>query len=357
MGRSIWIALVLCVAATVPSARPAVAMSCAELFEMIGRTYVPDAPNNHAESFSGESVVNCPADQALQLVVDYTATRDATAIQNVDQLIGTWVSDDVLAIYAGIFIPVYEVLVIEPSTDGTGVEVTQQLIRAYDPKTWFEDPSSLVGVVDVEAAGRIATYGSHLLELTKPGQLAPRRVRYFDFPIESDRNTALAMKRRYMTFLQSTPIRVRTNGDRLVFEIFDRLSPGGERVMTFRKRAAGLPEISMLIAWLGEQRMAHFHCFLEAMDRPSKAFTDALGDVTPAEFFVAMRQANALAEENERLMVNLNATDLGEEARKTLTEKVKANLAAIRTMFDGPALKVLVTQAASGAPFGCRSFY
>ncbi len=61
--------------------------------------------------------------------------------------------------------------------DGEGaVIVTHRLVRAFDPAEWTPKASSVYGGYKVTAAGRIATYGVHLLKLDRPRQLVPRDI-------------------------------------------------------------------------------------------------------------------------------------------------------------------------------------
>lgn len=348
----IWIAAVVMGA----SASPAAAVTCAELFVQIGRAYVPDAPMADA-NVGRNKVADCPSGHLMQLVYDASAEKNAKPVKSVDELVGTWISDDVLAIYAGLFIPVYEVLVIAPADGEGAVSVTHKLVRAFDPAEWAADPSSVYGGYKVTAAGRIATYGVHLLKLDRPGQLVPRDITYFDFPVEMDRNTGLAMKRRFMSFLQPTPIDAAIHGQTLILTTFDRMATGGSRFMSFRKRGDGIPESAMLAALVGEFSMSKFHCFAEAMDTPTPAFTAALGDVGRTDFFAALREAARLSDESTRLLADFNDPLLSKSKQRKINEQVRTNTEALFALIETGPLKVLQAQSKRPDPFGCPDFF
>ena len=354
MRRFIWIWMLGAMLWGVAS--PSSAVTCAELFAQIGRTYVPDAPGEDT-SFGRIKIADCPSKNLNQFVYDVAAHKYAKPVNSLDELLGTWISDDVLGIYAGVFISVYEVLVITPG-DGDGmIRVTHKLIRAYDPADWAADVSSAYGGFKVTAAGRIATYGVHLLKMERSGQLLPREVTYFDFPIESDRNTGLAMKRRYMSFLQPTPIDVKINGRTLFLTTFDRMAKGGSRLMSFRKRGDHVPESAMLMSLIGEISMSKFHCFAEAMDTPTPAFTKALGDISRTEFFAALREAERISDENTKLRAAFNDPLLPKSSRDEFTKQAQANIETLIALTENGPLRVLREQAVRSDPFGCPNFY
>ena len=354
MRRKIWIWMVGVMLWTIAS--PASALTCAELFAQIGRTYVPDAPDGEL-SFGRNKITDCPPEKLNQFIYDVAAHKHAKPVNSTDELFGTWISDDVLPIYAGVFIPVYEVLVITRGEGDGMVRVTHKLVRAYDPADWAADVSSAFGGFKVTAAGRIATYGVHLLKMDRPGMLLPRHVTYFDFPVESDRNTGLAMKRRYMSFLQPTPIDVKINGRTLFLTTFDRMAKGGSRLMSFRKRADDVPEAAMLMALIGEFSMSKFHCFAQAMDTPTVAFTKALGNVGRAEFIAALRLAEQLSDESTKLLATYNDPAASKSKRDEVAKQVRKNAEALRAMAETGPLTILLTQAGRSDPFGCPNFY
>jgi|GEM_PF-2740398 len=321
----------------------------------MGRVFVPDASSAQAAAGGQIDVLDCPADQMRQLVCDVTAANEATAVTSAEQLLGTWVSDDVLGIYAGIYIPVYEILEISPGAQEGEVRIEQMLYRANDPARWFGDKGNPIPPVEMPAAGRIATYGAHVAAIGRSGLLEPRAVHYFDFPVEGDRSVGLAMKARMMSFQQMGPIGTRTDGGRLVFEVPDRLTPNGQRIMTFRQRETGLPEAALQIVLLGEQSMVKFPCFLEALDSETPAFRSALGSYSKTEFLDALRDRFQKSVELSAMQAKLG-TDLPEAERTELRDKIKAQLTGMQIEKDSPFM-VLVQQLQTDAPFGCPSLF
>lgn len=332
------------------------ASNCADLFAAMGRTYVADAAPVSPAIPATERILDCPANQIMQFAYDFAAERDATAVVSADQLVGTWVSDDILGIVSGLFIPVYEVFEISPGAADGEVTIVQKLFRYADPAEMLFSAGLQMPPVDVVAAGRIATYGEHVAVLAKPGQLEPRRVRYYDFPIEGDRYTGLAMKLRMASFLQTQPIDIRSDGTRLVIELFDRLSPGGSRIMTFRRRDPASPDRALKLIVLAEIAASHFHCLMEATEKPSAAFLEALGQVRAEDFFRAVDTAYAYGLEMQevRAKLTLNAQQAEREAaRGRFLEIAEKN----RALFESGPLNPLTKSAASGAPLGCPSLY
>lgn len=329
---------------------------CAELFEAMGRTYVPDAPPVDSRIPEGDRVRDCPAKQIMQFAYDFAAAKAAKPVVSVDQMAGTWVSDDILGMVVGLFIPVYELLEVTPGSAEGEVSIVQKLLRYGDPAEMYFADNYNMPPVDVVAAGRIATYGNHIAVLASPGQLEPRRVRYHDFPIEGDRYTGLAMKLRMASFLQTRPISVRTDGTRLVFEFFDRMSPGGKRLMSFRRREPDTPDRALKIIILGEVSASHFNCLMEAMERPSEGYLKGLGGVSIDAFHQAIDTAFANAMELRELQAKLRSDRPKSERdalRDRLIELMDKHTALVK---DGP-LTPLVTAAESGTPFGCPSLY
>jgi len=328
----------------------AAATECEDYFASMGRTLVADAQATTRQMEDLDEFLDCPTGLMFQFVFDVAADRNATPVAAASDLIGTWVSDDILGVVTGIFIPVYEVLEIAPGETADEVVILQKLVRANDATEWFTAGGAPDGV-DVVAAGRIATYGEHRAVLTGPGQLKPRRVRYFDFPIESDRSVGLAMKSRMMSFERTDAIAVRGDGERLVFELFERLADG-KRAMTFRRRRPESPENALLMALVGEISMSKFHCFLEAMERPTPAFQAALGDFPADDFFAALREAFRLYGEYNAMIAKMRG-DLSAEERSALGDRIIATTTAASAMFKEGPLTVLQREARSEAPFGC----
>lgn len=328
---------------------------CAEVFSLIGREAIASGSADPDPFWEQNGPFDCSPSEMGQLVFDFGAADRAEDVVSTDQLIGTWVSDNVLAVYAGLFISVYEVLTVSPGSVEGEVNITQSLIRAVDPAEDLGAGYRPVAL-DVVAAGRIATYGEHSAVLAEAGKLSPSRVRYHEFPLETDRNSSLAMKTGYMSFLSSLPIGVRTDGERLVFTLVERMAPGGQRIMTFRKRGDGLPEIAMLMAAVGNISMVRFHCLLEAMDRPTEAWRAALGETNQADFFAALRESDRLSIERLRINTRMRSAQTKEE-RQALTDTFRnISLKRAELMETGPLL-ILRREAQSGAPFGCPSFH
>jgi hypothetical protein len=191
--------------------------------------------------------------------------------------------------------------------------------------------------------------------MAQPGQLEPREVRYHDFPIDGDRGVDLAMKARMMSFQHIRPIGVRTDGNRLVFDVPDRLAANGQRVMTFRKRRSGLPEIALLVVLLGNQSMAKFPCFLEAMDTRTPAFKKALGKHSETAFFTALRERYQWSIELEALQAKLNK-DLPEAESSVLRAQLKAHIDGSQIDEEDP-LMIVLRGMEGDAPFGCPNLF
>jgi len=355
MNRICATALLLATVLGVQSTPAAASPRCEEIFKSLGRTYVADAPPLAEGPASGEDIMGCPADQAMQFVFDVKALREGVEVESAEKLIGTWVSDDVLMVVTGLFIPVYEVLEISRSETSGEVRIVQKVLRAFDPATWFNSDTNIIPPIDVVAAGRIATYGEHIAALREPGKLEPRKVRYHDFPLESERNTSLVMKSRLMSFSQTRPIEVASSGDRLVFQVADRLARKGNRVMTFRKRRPDLPESALLMALVGEISLSKFHCFLEAMETPNAAFTNSLGNHSEAEFHASLRTMMDLVGEREALFEQVQAEE-DESKRGALENDIKALLTKQRQMMEAGPIQGLVQEASRDKPFGCPNY-
>lgn len=355
MKRICAIAVLLATISLGQSIPAAASSQCEEIFKSLGRSFVADAPPPAGGSPTREDIMGCPADQAMQFVFDVNALRKGVKVESAEDLIGTWVSDDVLMIVTGLFIPVYEVLEISKSETPGEVRIIQKVLRANDPATWFKSDTNTIPPIDVVAAGRIAIYGEHIAALGEPGQLEPRKIRYHDFPIESERNTGLMMKTRLMSFSQTRPIEVATTGDRLVFQLFDRFAPKGSRVMTFRKRRPDFPESALLMALIGEISLSKFHCFLEAMEAPSAAFTKSLGGHSEAEFHASLRAMERLVSEREKIFEQMQ-TEEDENKRNALTDDVKALLAKQRQMIEAGPIQGLFHEAGNHEPFGCPDY-
>ena len=301
---------------------------------------------------AGHPVADCPQNQLFQLTYDVLAEQAAIPVASADQLIGTWVSDDFLPVAAGIFIPVYEVLEIGPGDAEGEVRIVQHLMRTADPaEMWFGE-GGMMPPVDVAAAGRFAVYGDHAAVLAGPGKLEPRRVRYFDFPIEGERTTGLAMRMRMGAFLQTRPIDVRTSGERLVFTFFDRASPKAMRVMTYRKRADHLPRAAILMAILGEMSSIHFHCMMQAIEGPRPAFAAALGDVSMARFLAGLEEGYEVGLEMEELRRSMSP-EMPAADRKALGEQFMALGEKNRALFESGPLAPLTVIARDPAKVGC----
>ncbi len=327
---------------------------CAELFTKMGRTFVPGAQIPPPDIKARETLLDCPADQYLQFSYDVSAVRDAVPVERVDQLVGTWASDEFLAVASGLFVPVYEILEIAAGEPPGEITIVQKLYRYADPATtWFRDDFK-IPPVDVIAAGRISTYGEHRLILADPGSLEPRRARYFDFPIEGDRNTSLRMKLQFAPFIQTDPIKIGTNGERLVFEFFDRFAPGAKRTMTFRKREPATQRQALYVILLAEESSVHFHCFMQAIEGPSPALAAALGDTPVADFRSALEAAFSMAVDLEQLRLSLDE-DRTKAEMKALGKKYLAKSEELRAFFaDGPLAAIRATaEGRSGVSLGC----
>lgn len=331
------------------------ARTCTDIFASLGRQLDKIVSNDVSLTLPGVKVEGCSKEQLMQLVFDHRAARLAENVTDPAKMFGTWVSDNVLGVWGGMFIPVYEVLVIDAGEVPDEVRVTQKLLRAYDPANWYGYGSAEIeGAIDIMSEGRIATYGEHIVRLARAGELHPRKVRYFDFPIETDRGTSLAMKSQYMSFESIHPIAVRTDGERLVFEFFDRMVPGGNRVMSFQRRAAHLPEIAVLLAWVGEISMMNFHCLLEAMDRPTPAFLAAMGELPADLFYVGIKEAARLIEARDALLEQISSKGSGSDEEKA---KIREMMDAQAAMKQTPAMQILMRQVMSDMPFGCPTPY
>lgn len=335
---------------------PAIATSrCAEILKTMGRSYVEDAPPLAANMASEGDILGCPADQAAQFALDVTALRDGKKVEAASQLIGTWVSDDVLMIFSGLFIPVYEILEISERKAGGELKIVQKVLRSHDPAQWFASDTNVIPPVEIVAAGRVAIYGEHVAELREPGELEPRLVRYHEFPIEGERNAGLAMKARLMSFSQMRPIEVTTTGDRIVFQIADRMSKGGSRAMTFRKRRSDLPESALSIALIGEISLTKFHCLLEAMDAPTPAFTKALGNHSETEFHSSLREILGMLDERQRILDQMR-TEQEESRRSARQNDLKALQTRQQRILETGPIQVLMQEAGSYEPFGCPDY-
>ena len=347
--------LALTAAMLAASAIPARAgPDCAAYFAGMGRTFVPQAPVPPAAFDTRYGVFDCPADQMMQFAYDYLAAKEALPVRAADDLVGTWVSDEFLGVVAGVFIPVFEVLEISPGQEEGEVRIVQQVLRYSDPaETWFGE-NGMMPPVDVAAAGRFAVYGDHTAALAEPGRLEPRRIRYFDFPIEGDRYTGLAMRMQMGSFQQTRPITVRTNGDRLVFELFDRMSPDGERLMTYRRRDPRFPRAAMLMIIAGEISASHFHCLMQAMEGPRPAFEAALGDVSLDRFLAGLEDAMAIGTEMESLRKAMSP-DMSEADRKARGNEFLELAERNRALFEEGPLAPLRKIAEDPGTIGCRS--
>lgn len=346
-------AVVALVLAGLP-AQASTATECERALALIGRAAPSDtdsATGNQAGT--GADFLDCTPDQMAAFTRDIQALRSAGPATSASELIGTWVSDDVHAIYQGVFLPVYEVLEISPGAAETEVRIVQTLIRANDPAEPFIRAAP---PVDVTAAGRTATYGSHVATLNGPGQLQPRQVRYHDVPLDRDRHVGLAMKARFTSFQQAGPIGVGLAGEELALGLSDRLAPGGQRLMTYRKRRPELPEIALKIALVGNLSMTKFHCLLEAMGRPTPAYEAALGDVPEADFFAALSTIYDLGIELQAVQAKLGSAPAAAEA-ETLKARAKEIAGQMQDMNRGEVLAVLYGQIKSDAPFGCPNIF
>lgn len=347
-ARMLWrVAAAACMAAGLA---PAAQADCAAFLAAYGRGYDPAAPEV-AVPGAGADLMGCPAGQLYQLTHERGAVMAAQPVRAARDLTGTWVSDDFLAMASGVFIPVYEVLDIKPGSAPDTVQVTQKLIRAIDPAVWLGDDLSPMGAVDVPAAGRIATYAKATLAVIGTGEIAPRTVRFHDFPIEGDRLTSLMMKTQFYPMLTIGPTKAGRAGDRLVLEYTGRFA--GEQVKTFVKRSRRAVEDAIWLAVIMEQPASLYLCLVRQMDGPTPEFAAMLGGKTVGDLSAIMARMRKLEAERGTLLDEIRSGELDDAARKAKTAVMLDLIDSIRGMTLAEPFKSLQAAAQAPAPFGC----
>jgi len=354
LPRSLAVLVIVAAAWTSPARA-----DCAAFLAAFGRGYDADAPLRGADDLpvpeAPGALRGCPPGHAYQFAYDVPAADAARPVTRADQMIGTWLGDDILGIAAGLFIPVYEVLEIAPGPEPGQIALTQKLVRATDPADWLAEQFNPGGPVDVVRAGRIATYAEAVVEISDRGAFLPRRVRRGEVLADSDRTTDLMMKLRYLPLPSQQPADVGLSGDRLVFTLRTRF--GRDRRMTFVKRDPRAIRDGMRLALVLDLPMALYPCFVRQLETPGPELAAALGTATLQDLSA---QLDALFE-TEATVEDLSAQlrrKGGDAAQRTDTQKhLMAMLQRRVEIGQAPPLRQVADQAGGGRPLGCPPLF
>lgn len=322
-------------------------VSCSELFASIGRVYLADAERLDTDT-SEQSVANCPASHHDQLQHDPLTVQAATAVQRAADLHGVWFSDDIKDVFLGQYSPTFEVLEIEPGNTDRDIFLTQRIVRGEDLADFFADEHNPVPSVATTRAGLDAVYGTSLATLAKAGELHTQKVRYHDFPIDTDRAAGLQRKAQFLSMLSSFPIQIKQSDDRLQISYFDRAFGPEHRVLTYRKRSPDAVRAAWQMARLGELSSIYIPCFVVAIDSQDRTLLTALAGSTPGAFIKALDEAMQLEVQRNQLVAEL-ANNSSQATRAKLATLVEQ----LRALFANGPLRQLAIQAESSTPFGC----
>lgn len=333
------------------------AATCAEILQSIGRLYEPDAarlPVSKPDTKNAPS--DCTQDQLIHLRVDPNTAKTVKPALNRDQLVGSYVSDDVLDIFNGKFLPIYEVLEIAPGDAPDEVVITQRAWRAYDAvEQAITGYSSVIDTkIDVARTGRMPVLGRLEAKLLRAGELHPTKIRSFDVMLSTHRGADLDVKRNLMSLYHlERPLQVFANERAVLFEYDDRAYKPYKRMRTFTKRSPEALLAALYIAYAGEISMSRFPCLAHAWDQEPAAFRSAMQGVVKQEFLAFLQTAIDLDKKRTSLMAKLQVRGRSSDEIEKLKSEMQAVLIRFSDMQKEKEWNVLIDAARSNTPFGC----